>query len=47
MEWEINVLLMLVEYEDAERQLRRSFGGSGVDGGALYPAGYGGDMYPA
>ena len=26
---------------------KRSFGGSGVDGGALYPAGYGGAMYPA
>lgn len=26
---------------------KRSFGGSGVDGGALYPGGYGGAMYPA
>ncbi len=26
---------------------KRSFGGSGVDGGALYPAGYGGALYPS
>ena len=26
---------------------KRLFGGSGVDGGSLYPAGYGGAMYPA
>ena len=26
---------------------KRGFGGSGVDGGSLYPAGYGGAMYPA
>ena len=26
---------------------KRSFGGSGYDGGALYPAGYGGALYPA
>jgi hypothetical protein len=26
---------------------KRSFGGSGVDGGALYPGGYGGAMYLA
>ena len=26
---------------------KRSFGGSGVDGGALYPAGCGGALYPA
>jgi hypothetical protein len=26
---------------------KRSFGGSGYDGGSLYPAGYGGSLYPA
>ena len=29
-------------------QAKRSFGGSGVGcGGALYPSGYGGSLYPA